>query len=71
MGRQTRRDSFVESLTQVTIGYLVALGIQLVVLPHYGCETSTLASAEITGIFTVASLIRGYLVRRAFSKGEK
>ena len=70
MGQQTRKDSAIETLTQLFVGYIVALLIQMTILPYYGCTASFLENAAITATFTAASLIRGYAIRRLFSKSE-
>jgi len=52
---QTRRHSFIESVTNVAIGYGVALASQLVIFP-------------IGLWFTVISIARSYVVRRYFTR---
>ena len=37
-----------------------------VVMPAYGHAVTLGENLQITGIFTVASIARGYMVRRAF-----
>ena len=57
MREQSRLHSLLETLASIAIGFVVSLGITAVVLPAYG---------HATAIFTIASIARGYLVRRAF-----
>jgi hypothetical protein len=63
---QTRRMSLVETISGVAIGFAVSIGLSYIVYPLFG-HTFTLAqNIGITVIFTVASIVRGYAVRRAF-----
>ena len=64
---QTRMTSLTESLSNVAIGYFVALGVQLVAFPWYGMEVSLADNIELGLIFTAASVARSYVVRRGFN----
>ena len=64
---QTRTASLTESLSNVAIGYVVALGVQLVAFPWYGMEVSLSDNVELGLIFTAASIARSYVVRRGFN----
>ncbi len=59
--------SFVEAWANIIIGYLVALGAQLVVFPLLGIQVSIGQNIKIGLIFTVVSLVRSYWLRRAFN----
>lgn len=63
---QTRIMSLVETLVGIAIGFLVSVIITALVMPAYGHHVSLGDNLQITCIFTVASVIRGYVVRRAF-----
>ena len=63
---QSRLHSLLETLASIAIGFCVSLCITAVVLPAYGMPVSWQSNVEITLIFTVASIARGYAVRRAF-----
>lgn len=65
---QTKRQSAIETLTSVTIGYLVAIGSQIVVFPLFGLSVSFGDNLLIGAFFTVVSIIRGYLIRRMFNR---
>lgn len=64
---QSKKWSLVETIFGVIIGFIVALLIQLVIFPLFGITTSFGENFTIAGIFTIASIIRGYSVRRFFS----
>lgn len=59
--------SLVETLTSLVIGFVVSLVLGAIVYPMYGHSFSLLENINITIIFTAASIIRGYLVRRLFA----
>ena len=63
---QTKIGSLLETLAGIAIGFVVSLGITAVVMPAYGHQVTVGDNLQITGIFTVASIVRGYLVRRWF-----
>lgn len=65
---QSKWQSFLEANTNTFIGFGVSFVLAYTVLPFYGVEQSFGASLEITLIFTVASIVRGYFVRRFFNK---
>ena len=64
---QTRLQSLIESCVNIVIGYLVALGTQVLVFPLFGMKVSLGANLAIGGIFTLVSLLRSYAVRRLFN----
>ena len=64
---QSRLSSLAETLLSIAIGFVVSLIITALVLPAYGHPVSFGDNLQITGIFTVASIVRGYYVRRAFN----
>ena len=66
MREQSRLHSLIETLSSIAIGFVVSLGITAVVLPAYGMPVSWQSNVEITLIFTAASILRGYAVRRVF-----
>jgi len=68
---QARHWSALEASTQMIVGYLVGVALNAVVLPLYGLPRPTLrASAGMAFWFALASLARGYTVRRAFVRLE-
>lgn len=68
MSAQTRLGSLVESLTNIAIGYGVALVSQLLIFPLYGIAVSLQTNVAIGAWFTVVSLVRSYLLRRLFNR---
>lgn len=63
---QSRGGSFVEAAINLAVGYVVAVAANLIVLPLFGFIASLGQHALIGLIYSVLSLARSYLVRRAF-----
>lgn len=64
---QSRTMSLLESVVNVVFGYMVAICAQVVIFPLYGIHTDTETHLKIGALFTVVSLVRGYLIRRFFN----
>lgn len=60
--------SAVEAVTSTMVGFIVSLALTLTVLPAFGYNVTSKHAWFITAIYTVASISRGYLVRRVFNK---
>ena len=68
---QTKKQSFIESLTSTTIGIIIGIVLNLTILPIFGYPVSVVDSLWISLIFTVISVVRSYAVRRIFNSKEK
>ena len=64
---QTRRQSLIETVVGVAIGFALSMVASTVVYPWFGHSFTPSQNAGITVIFTVLSLLRGYGVRRFFN----
>ena len=64
---QSKTHSFIESCTNVTVGYVVALGSQLIIFPFFNIHLPLKDNAIIGLWFTVISLVRSYILRRTFN----
>ena len=62
--------SLVESVANTGAGFLVSLLIQITLFSMMGIETTTTQNLLMSGVFTLASLVRGYLMRRLFLRWE-
>ena len=58
--------SLIEAITNVAVGFLVALLTQVIVFPLFNLKASMGVHLAIGGLFTLASLARSYLLRRLF-----
>lgn len=65
---QSRLSSLAETCLGIAIGFVISLLITAWLLPAYGHPVSWTDNLQITAIYTVASIARGYLVRRAFNR---
>jgi hypothetical protein len=65
-GKQSRTMSLVEAATNVVVGYVVAVLTQFTVFPLLGIAVSVSENLLIGCIFTAASIVRSYLLRRVF-----
>ncbi|NRQ25992.1 hypothetical protein [Aliiroseovarius sp. xm-g-7] len=65
---QSRRLSLVEAITNVAVGYLLAVITQIVVFPWFGIHPSLGENLAIGSIFTGISLVRSYALRRLFER---
>ena len=61
---QSKRDSLIETLTNVGIGWFISFIANMLVLPLFGYNINLTDGVLISIIFTVISIIRGYVVRR-------
>jgi hypothetical protein len=60
--------SAVETAASTAIGLMVAYCTQVLVFPLFGIEIPHSSHVAITAIFTAASVVRSYLVRRLFNR---
>lgn len=67
MQGQSKKHSFIEAGVNTAIGYVIATGAQVVIFPWFGIIISLKDNLLIGVIFTVISIGRSYLLRRAFN----
>lgn len=68
MKHQSKKKSFIESITQTLIGLGTSILIQVVLYPLMGIPVTFKQNLIITAVFFIFSIVRGYLVRRLFEK---
>jgi hypothetical protein len=59
--------SFVEAVTNVVVGYALAVLTQIIVFPMFGLHASLGENFLLAALFTGTSLIRSFAIRRAFN----
>ena len=64
--KQTRTMSLIEAVTNVVVGYVLAILTQLLVFPLFGIEAALHEHLAIGLAFVAVSLARGYVLRRVF-----
>ena len=63
---QSRRMSLIEAITNVTLGYGLAVIAQSVVFPWFGLDVSIGDNLAIGAVFVGISLLRSYALRSLF-----
>lgn len=64
---QSRLSSLIEACIGTAVGFAISLALSLVVYPAFGHAFTLAQNFWITAIFTVASVARGYVIRRWFN----
>ena len=65
---QSRRQSLIEAITNVVVGYALAVLTQFVVFPWFGLQVPFRDNLAIGAIFVIISLLRSYALRRLFER---
>ena len=65
---QSKKLSIVEAVSNTVIGLLTSFTIQIIIYPILNIEVSINQNIIITLVFFIASILRGYVVRRLFNK---
>ena len=68
---QSRRFSLIESITNILVGYLVAVGSQIVIFPMFGYAIKLEDNFLIGLWFAMISVVRSYFLRRCFNAIKK
>lgn len=63
---QSRGMSLIEAVTNVMVGYFLAIWTQIVVFPWFGIEAAFEDHLAIGLAFVAVSLVRAYVLRRLF-----
>ena len=64
--KQSCTMSLVESVTNVVVGYGIALVAQMLLLPTFGMHMTLVQNLKLAGAFTIISLCRSFVLRRVF-----
>jgi len=64
--KQTPKASLIETALNTTIGYGIAVTTQAIVFPWFGLHAPLTTNMAIGLVFTAASVVRGYVLRRLF-----
>lgn len=68
MKGQSRRMSLVEQVINIGSGLVLALMVGQIVYPLYGYPVTLRDNLALSVIFTVVSIVRGYVWRRIFNR---
>ena len=64
---QSRWMSLVEAVTNIVVGYGLAVLTQIAMFPLFGLQVALRETILLGLIFTLVSLIRSYTLRRIFN----
>ena len=64
---QSKRASLFEATVNVLVGYVIAVGSQLVLFPLFDIHVQPGEHLLLGFFFTVVSMFRSYLLRRVFN----
>lgn len=65
---QTRSMSMIEAITNTLVGFVMSILLQLMMTNALSIQMTLDQNIIMSLVFTVASVARGYLVRRMFLK---
>ena len=65
---QTKTQSFIETIINTAIGFVISLLSTFIIFPLVGIEVKPVVNLEVTLYFTIISILRGYIIRRFFNK---
>jgi ABC-type long-subunit fatty acid transport system fused permease/ATPase subunit len=66
ISEQSRTMSFVEAITNVGVGFLLAVMTQMAIFPVMELQVSISDNLLIGAIFTAVSIVRTFTLRRLF-----
>ncbi len=61
---QTKLESLIETIITTMVGFFISWIAWPIIAHVHGMETAALTSLSIVAMFTILSLIRGYVIRR-------
>jgi hypothetical protein len=64
---QSRVESAIEATLNIGSGFIISVIVWQILAIHYGYDMPLSRNLEITSIFTVVSVTRSYIWRRAFN----
>ena len=68
---QSRCQSLIEAITNVVVGYALAVITQIIVFPWFGLQVSLSDNLAIGALFVMISLLRSYAIRRVFERKKE
>ncbi len=66
--KQSVTMSMVEAITNVLVGFCVAVLTQMGVFLLFGLQITLAQHLRLGGVFTIVSLVRSFLLRRLFEE---
>lgn len=69
--KQSRVMSLAESITNVIVGYGVAVVTQILIFPIFGLHTTLAQNLKMGAIFSLVSIARSFFLRRLFERWRR
>ena len=69
--KQSRAMSLVEAVTNVVVGYGVAVVTQILIFPVFGLNTTLAQNLKMGVIFSFVSIARSFALRRLFERWRR
>jgi len=69
--KQSRAMSMVEAVTNVVVGYGVAVVTQILIFPVFGLQTTLAQNLKMGVIFSFVSIARSFALRRLFERWRR
>lgn len=64
---QTKLQSKIEAIVNSVIGYIISVGVMIMVMPLFDVHITPTKNMLLVGVFTIISIIRNYIIRRWFN----
>ncbi len=64
--KQSRFMSLIEAVTNVVVGYGLAVLTQVLAFPAFGLHATLSQNLQLAALFSVISVLRAFVLRRAF-----
>lgn len=68
---QTKKQSLIESIANVSIGFLITIISLHLIFPYLGFENHSGKNLLLTLYLTILSVLRNYFLRRYFNRKQK
>jgi len=64
--KQSRLMSLIEAITNVVVGYGLAVLTQILAFPAFSLHATLSQNLQLAALFSVISVLRSFVLRRAF-----
>ncbi len=64
--KQSRTMSLIEAITNVVVGYGLAVLTQVLAFPAFGLQATLRQNLQLAALFSAISVLRSFVLRRAF-----
>jgi len=68
---QSQKRSLLEAVTNTVVGLITSFLIQIFIYKVLDIPVTLAQNIIITSVFFIASVVRGYIIRRVFNSGDK